>query len=52
MAFWKQAIISLVLLVGSALGFALITHGPAAIPGLSSTTANASSTPQPGRPAP
>ncbi|MEM9108024.1 MAG: efflux RND transporter periplasmic adaptor subunit [Pseudomonadota bacterium] len=42
MAFWKQAIISLVLLVGSALGFVLFTSGPGAIPGLSSSSANAS----------
>ncbi|MCP4316002.1 MAG: efflux RND transporter periplasmic adaptor subunit [Hyphomicrobiales bacterium] len=42
MAFWKQAAISLVLLVGFALGFALFTYGPNGIPGLSSGTASAS----------
>lgn len=46
MAFWKQAILSLVVLLGSALGFALFTSGPGMIPGLSSTTASASTSPQ------
>lgn len=42
MAFWKQAVISLVLLAGFGLGFALFTYGPGGIPGLSAATANAS----------
>ena len=41
MAFWKQAVISLILLVVFAIGFALFSYGPGMVPGLSSGTATA-----------
>ncbi|WP_136659032.1 efflux RND transporter periplasmic adaptor subunit [Nitratireductor sp. XY-223] len=41
MAFWKQAVISLILLMVFAIGFALFSYGPGAVPGLSSGAATA-----------